>query len=58
MNEINYITLKRHGWTEKTVPQLKKIFREMLFDKIENDKFFELKCLYHDPKSQKLQLIK
>lgn len=52
MNEINYITLKRHGWTDKTVPQLKKIFREMLFDKIENDKFFELKCLYHDPKSK------
>ena len=102
MNEINYITLKRHGWTDKliekfnlhptsynikshkpkfdnlvvmkiessqefrdelikiqkeknlkkTVPQLKKIFREMLFDKIENDKFFGLKCLYHDPKSE------
>lgn len=102
MNEINYITLKRHGWTDKliekfnllptsydikshkpkfdnsvvmkiessqefrdglikiqkeknlkkTVPQLKKIFREMLFDKIENDKFFGLKCLYHDSKSE------
>lgn len=102
MNEINYITLKRHGWTDKliekfnlhpisynikthkpkfdnsvvikiessqefrdelikiqkeknlkkTVPQLKKIFQEMLFDKIEDDKFFGLKCLYHDSKSE------
>ena len=105
MNEINYITLKRHGWTDKliekfnlhptsydmkshkpkfdnsvvmkiessqefrdelikiqkeknlkkTVPQLKKIFQEMLFDKIENDKLFGL---YNMGKQDMYTLIK
>ena len=49
-NEL--IRIQKYKNLQKTLPQIKKIFRKMLFDKIEDDKFFELKCLYQDPRSE------